>query len=164
MIKLVEALIFSLYKRFVCKNEIFSTKLLKQEPRINFQYVMKSFNVHFSDILDENQDIPCTSVFSIVSKWGSQNKPIIAKFEVRWHFHFPSLEAFMVVHWLAIPSVKNNLLFCDECGTIMTWLSRPQLPRFFHDWGLLHCSYFNTDTWNPLQFFSIRQSTFWMFR
>lgn len=34
----------------------------------------------------------------------------------------------------------------------MTWLSRPQLPRFFHDWGLLHCSYFNTDTWNPLQF------------
>ena len=96
MIKLVEALIFSLYERFVCKNDIFSTKLLKQEPRINFQYLMKLFNVHFSDILDENQDIPCTSVFSIVSK-------------VRWHFHFPSLEAFMVVHWLAIPSVKNNL-------------------------------------------------------
>ena len=68
MIKLVEALIFSLYERFVCKNEIFSTKLLKKELRINFQYLMKSFNVHFSDILDENQDIPCTSVFSIVSK------------------------------------------------------------------------------------------------
>ena len=70
---------------------------------------MKLFNVHFSDILDENQDIPCTSVFSIVSKWRSQNKSIITKFEVRWHFHFPSLEASMVVQWLAIPSEKNNL-------------------------------------------------------